>query len=624
MSDSITREIYPDIFDPGLPDDEFNKTNLASRRLYTAVRHLLSEYFGIDRDGRTAALAKEFPLFFCPLDASGDPVLQTHEDCAKTPPADEKLRFAAVYGQLVRSGHDDPSFGRMERWDRMLVEQGAGRTREEIEGEYKNLFPRGSVRFESRAKGWTPESSRPPASKDETFGQEPNPAYLKELDPELRKTIPQTIDLRVLITPDFIAQFTAAVQKFNANLELYRQVFLGLRREGVGKRLNGSGSTTRISTEQLAGVTERLISDGVSAADPHISLQVVSAIARALPGGSRGAGGGNGGDGHFSSFGIDLPDLDAGTHVEIIPDNLGAVRVIYYAAQLEELRLPAAVETVVEHATSGMLPISRGVAADRVYQWIKQTPRRINEFERRGLYARVLGLAQGAVDEPLPNREFSDLWLRFLSTVSQKYREIDSTERQLVSEEQVHKAGRDLAVNLSLHGYGIAHPAAIELQDLVREMMELLSEPAILAAYGVRDVWQLVDRVSALYLGGSVNGVKYRTMAASGEKVIAWLTRKAPVLSSASAIGLRLYTRGSRGNKIPTDEFRSLAELCERWLAVTGTPDATAERNTDPVDLPSQDTVPMLGQNITFPQSVQDALGQVGANVPALPAMPQA
>jgi hypothetical protein len=154
-------------------------------------------------------------------------------------------------------------------------------------------------------------------------------------------------------------------------------------------------------------------------------------------------------------------------------------------------------------------------------------------------------------------------------------------------------------------------------------MIELLSEPDVLGAYGVHDVWQLVDRVSTLYLGGPVNGVKYRTMAASGEKIIAWLTRKAPLLSSASAIGLRISHEGPNG-RVPTDDFRALAELCERWLAVTGTPDATAESNTDPVDLQRQNTVPMLGQNISYPQAAQDVLNQAGIGMPALPAIPQA
>ena len=569
------------------------------------MRHLLSEHFDIDRLAKTPSEPKDFPENFGPDEKPGD---WAHKNVTE-----ELVRFAAIYGQMLMSGHDDPSFGRMERWNRLLIDQ-ANRTRDELEADEKNVFPRGSLHYENPDKEkcgtWTPPSSRPEGSNCENFSVEPDPAKPGD-----------TTGFRVLIMPEFVSELTKAVQKYNAHPQLYRQVFFGLRREGVGKRVNGPAGESTIYARQLAAVTERLIADGADATDPYIGLLVTTAIANLLGGGHPGGPGGP--DSHFSAFAIDLPDLDAGTHVEIIPDNLNAVRVIYYSAQLEEMKLYATVDTIVEHATTGMLPVSRGVALDRLYQWIKLTPRRINEIERRGLYARVLGLAQGPVQEPLPNREFSDMWLRFLSTVSQKFREISSTDRELVSVEQIHKAGRDLAVNLSLHGYGVAHPAAIELQELLREVIDMLSDPEILRAYGVRDIWQLTDRVSALYLGGAVNGVRYRTMATSGEKIIAWLAGKAPILASASAVGLRVSVRTATG-PVATNDFRRLAELAERWLAVTGTADLIAERHTDPVDLQVQTTVPMLGQNIALPQSVQDTLEQVGVNVPDLAVIPPA
>lgn len=614
----IQTEVYPDIYDRNVPFGEYDKINISQKRLYLAIRHLLFEHFGIDKENKTAKDPAAFPCGFSPNDS----------DCDQNPQADfqvhtdDKIRFLSVFGQLRQGGNGDPSYGRMTRWDQMIIDHNnANRTRDEYASEASNVFPSGSIRFERQTDAqcgtWTPASSRmdpenPGQPLCENFGDEPNP------DPSQAD---HPIGFRILIMPEFVSQFTAAVQRYNAHHDLYRQVFHGLRREGVGKRVNGHSSKTSIFATQLAAITDRLIVDGVSSDDPHIGLIVTTAISNFLE-----SGGGAGDDGsHFSSFNIVLPDLDAGSHIEIIPDNLHAVRAIYYAANLEQLNLFSTVETVVQHAINGMLPVTRGVAIDRIYQWIKLAPRRINEVERRGLYARVLGLAQGSVNEPMPNREFNDLWLRFLATVSQKYREVSSTDRALVSMEQVHKAGRDLAVNLSLHGYGIAHPAAIELQNVVRDMLELLKEPEILNAYGVRDTWQLVDRVSSMYLGGSVNGVRYRTMAASGERIISWLADKATVLSSASAAGLRAVTFDTSNGtvrQVPTNDFQNLAEYAERWLAVTGTSDAIIERNSDPIDLESQPTVPMLSRENVMPRSIQQTLDQVGVSAP-LPAIPQ-
>jgi hypothetical protein len=286
------------------------------------------------------------------------------------------------------------------------------------------------------------------------------------------------------------------------------------------------------------------------------------------------------------------------------------VQVIYFSAQLEEMRLHAVIDKLVEHFQTGMLPITRGRAADKIYAWIKESPQRLAEPERRGIYGRVLGLAQGATNEGVPNREFSDLWTRFLSTVSVKYREVFSFQRDEVSVEQIHKAARDLAVNVSLHGYGIAHPAAVEMQRIIAEMLGMLDESDVLSAYGVRDRWQLVERVGALYLGGATNGVRYRTIAQSGEKVLAWLADHSSVLASSSASGLKLIDYSS-GAPRPTDDFRIIAELAERWLAVTGTqtmqPGSRASRRLQ------NNTRSLVGQSAGIPAACRTRSAKLGS-----------
>jgi hypothetical protein len=414
----------------------------------------------------------------------------------------------------------------------------------------------------------------------------------------------------VTIAYEFKEWVTDAVRRFNANKVLSLQAWQKLYETGTGK--DGSAATdTVIQLRNLADVTQRLISRNVAPGDPNIDLKVEQAVAETLAGGF---------DSQPSSLDISLPDLEAGVAVEIVRDNVLAVQAIYFSSQLEEMRVHATVDKVVEHFQVGMLPISRGPAADKIYAWIKETPKRLSEYERRGIYGRVLGLAMGSANEAAPNREFNDLWRRFLSSVSLKYREANSYTKDEVSVEQVHKAARDLAVNLSLHGYGIAHPAAIEMQAIIREMLSMMDEQAILSAYGVRDRWQLVDRISALYLGGALNGVRYRTMAAAGEKIIRWLADRSVVLASGSATGLSLtdFTGAA------TPQLKEIADLAERWLAVTGTPDDALRQSANPVDLQTQYTVPMLGQSQGIQRAVEEAARQVGAPIVNLPVIPQA
>jgi len=95
-----------------------------------------------------------------------------------------------------------------------------------------------------------------------------------------------------------------------------------------------------------------------------------------------------------------------------------------------------------------------------------------------------------------------------------------------------------------------------------------MSYPKVLSAYGAKDVWQLVERVSELYLGGAVNSVQQRTLAQSGARIIRWLMTNQSILSSPDAGGLD-FTK---------PEQQALVADVDRWLAVAGTDDAATEK----------------------------------------------
>ncbi len=437
--------------------------------------------------------------------------------------SEEKAVFLSVYGLLLANNYVDPSFGRQSRG---------------IAGPLDI---------------WVPKDERPAPVK-----------------PKKGEIAP---DANVLLVERFIEATTEAMKTYSANKTLFKEVYKVLFEEGKKYDETGKPTESTVFSRQLAEVTRRLIDERVDADDPQIRRYVLNALDSSIGGKV---------DGRSGYVDIDLPDLDTGTAVDIIPDNVRAVAAIYFSAMLEEMKLYSVTDKVAEHFVTGMLPVSRGAAGERIYEWIRGAPLRFNEMERRGVYGRVLGLAQGGATEVAANREFSDLWIRFLSTVSLLSRDAVTNETRKIVAEQVHKTARDLAVNVSLHGFGVAHFAAVEMQKLIRQMKEMLSRPELLTAYGVNDVWQLNDRVAALYLNGATNGVRYRTMARAGGSILQWLARNAPQLASAS--------------KPDSLDFsdRDLVFQCESWLAVTGTPDASVEKYTDPIDLQQQPTVPMM------------------------------
>src|SRR5262249_56829767 len=93
----------------------------------------------------------------------------------------------------------------------------------------------------------------------------------------------------------------------------------------------------------------------------------------------------------------------------------------------------------------------------KLYQYAEERSRRLPESERRAVYQRAFGLGGGGDGDA--NREFNGLWLRFLSAVRSL-----AAGGAGASQEHVRHAGRDLASNLSLHGFGTVYLAATELQ----------------------------------------------------------------------------------------------------------------------------------------------------------------
>jgi predicted flap endonuclease-1-like 5' DNA nuclease len=404
---------------------------------------------------------------------------------------------------------------------------------------------------------------------------------------------------------DFARSFSIARGEYDGNKALYNRVLEILADEGDSPATRTGRSVRAV---QLANVTQQLVNASVRAEDIHLPLKVRRALSstdaddNALP----------------SGINIELPDLEEQSNLDIVSDNLHAMQAIYFSAMLEEVKLFQVVDKLVELFQFGMLPLSKGPAGDRLYRYMKRNVTRLSEYDRRNLYGRTLGHAGGEAMGN-PNRDFQTLWLRFVSAVSSFSRQmsLDSLLRSRiparVHQEQVRKAGRDLAANLSLYGYGMAYSAATELQSQIKEVIAILSEPEVLGAYGARDMWGVVDQVAVLELGGARDSVRYRTMASSGAIVIRWLANRASHLSSVNNVEVldinEITNPIARRSGSPTIDPKDsdLVNACERWLAVTGTPEAQIESYSEPSEAPATTSRP-----ISIPSVARDALEAAG------------
>ena len=404
----------------------------------------------------------------------------------------------------------------------------------------------------------------------------------------------------------FVKAVSIALGEYTDDKNLFQKALGILIKEG------DIGPEREVEAAQWVAVVRSLRADGVTADNRHLPLQARRALA-GVDGTIDGA--------QPSTIGIDLPDLEEEADLEIVADNLDAVQAIYFAAMLEELKFFQVVDKLVELFNHGMLPLGRGDAGDRLYRYWKDSDERFTEIERRNLYARALGFPGGDPSQS-PNRDFDNLWLRFLSGVSSFTRQlqVDHLLRSdipvAVSQEQVRKSGRDLAANLSLHGYGIAYFAATELQKQIVEIKEILSNSEIRTTYGARDMFQVIDQVATLELGGAKNSIRYRTMANSGAVIIRWLATRAQRLAGTSLVdiidvrSLRNPTpprKGTKATKNPTDS--DLVNACESWLAVNGIPDLDVENYSQPSEAPMTTSRP-----IQIPAAARELLESVGVS----------
>jgi hypothetical protein len=406
----------------------------------------------------------------------------------------------------------------------------------------------------------------------------------------------------------FVSSLSSALAEYTRNKALFDEALKILA------KLGDVGNVRHVHADQWVRVVRSLREREITDKDDHLPTLVDGAL-KVVRGGGDGA--------PPSSITIDLPDLEEPAEKEIVKANLDGAQAFLMGAMLDELKFFQVVDKLVELFQKGMLPLGRGNAGDKLYLYWKESDERLSEIERRNLYTQIFGFPGGDT-HVMPNREFNDLWIRFISAVSSYVRQfqVDSLLRAripfTISQEQVRKSGRDLAANLSLHSYGIVPCAAPDLQKQIKEIIALLSDQEIKLAYGARDMWQVIDQVATLELGGAKNSVRYRTTATSGAVIIRWLANRADLLANSTVIrvldeqALRnpIQRRGVKVTNDPTDY--DLVNACEQWLAVNGIPDQKVEEYSQPSEAPM-----MTSRPIQIPAIAKDLLESVGVQAGA-------
>jgi hypothetical protein len=405
----------------------------------------------------------------------------------------------------------------------------------------------------------------------------------------------------------FTREFFRAVGEARSYGPLADKVLALLGQEGDPD--GPGGATPTVRCEEFARVMRQLAEAKVDANEPQLRRRVNEVLDKVQNVGF---------EDRIADLSIDLPDLEEISDENIIGENVRVMGPMIVSAMFEELKVFQVVDRIVEQFQHGVLPIGPGEAGKMLYQYWREAPNRMSEQERRNFAAITLGIPGG---DPggLVNRDFNDLWIRFVSSVSSFIRqnEVDALLRSAtpspISHQQVRKAARDLASNLSLHGYGMAHYAAREVQAQVTFMIKLLSDREIRGCYGARDMWQVVDQVATYDLGGAKTSSRYQTLATCGTIITAWLANRVNEINRATGPLINIdevrnppVASSHKATKDPNDH--DLVNACELWLADTATPDSEIERLAqEPRNTPT-----MTSKPIPIPAMAREMLDDLG------------
>lgn len=367
------------------------------------------------------------------------------------------------------------------------------------------------------------------------------------------------------------------------------------------------GNDPIVSAGEFAKVMRGLDTDKVTIGESMLRRKVNDVLDRV-----QGVGSDDVGD-----FKVQLDDFNKTTDNTIVAENVLVMGPMIVSAMFEELKVFQVVDKITEQFLHGMLATGPGNAGKMLYKYWREAPNRLSELERRNFASMTLGVP-GGDPGAMVNRDFNDLWIRFVSSVSNFVRqnEVDQLLRSRtpapINQQQVRKSARDLAGNLTLHGYGMAHFAGRELTQQINMTIKLLSDPEIRGAYGAKDMWQVVDQVATYDLGGAKTSSRYRTLASCGLIITAWLSRNiAKIVSPTEPIidmsQVRFPNFGDGHNATTNPNDYDLVNACELWLADTATTDSQVDAMSQPREAPQ-----MTSKPIPIPAMAKEMLDGIG------------
>ncbi|MBC5784494.1 hypothetical protein H8N03_16215 [Ramlibacter sp. USB13] len=392
------------------------------------------------------------------------------------------------------------------------------------------------------------------------------------------------------------------------------------------------GGSTSISHQEFAFVARSIIGNGASIKFGHPDLESSIRIALDQYVQSRATG---------DSLSLPPGTLPGGTQnaggdADLNSDNIRVIGLVYPLALLEKALPLRVADRVAELFMNGLLPFGQGAAGKAIDDYYWESEDRLNEAQRRSQYARMIGMPGGEVSkEVAPNKNFEQLFLRFISAVSEftRQREVDRmfttrTSILATTDEQVRKCAFEVAQNASLYAWGGSFHVAARINRHLQRAIEILNQPPVLRVYAASNHWQVIERVAQQDFGGAPNWAKYSTMAQAASRIFDVLARNTPALSASAtgvpflfdpalagsvSSGFAITTTSTRppSGLSPADTNQILTSV-QLWLAVNGVRDDQVKQYAQPVEMNTVPSIPTLpGTSTSGDTSGMDVLNKL-------------
>ena len=310
---------------------------------------------------------------------------------------------------------------------------------------------------------------------------------------------------------------------------------------------------------------------------------------------------------------------NAGGDSDLVSDNIRVMGLAYSLALLEKTLLLPVTDRLTTLFMNGMLPFGHDAAGKALDDYYWDTEDRFTESQRRSHYSRMLGMPGGEVSKEIaPNKDFEQLFLRLISSVSEfiRQREVDrmfnNPARLLsVTSEQVRTRAFEVGQNASLHSWGAGFHVTTRINRQLQLAIDILNQPQVLKTYAASNHWQVVERVAQQDFGGAPNWSKYSTMAQSSSTIFNLLAKYTSVLSATNSARPFLSETPDNEGDIGFNDTNALLGAVQAWLAVNGVRDDQVKQYAQPSELTSSPSLPSLAVPTTGPGSPMEVVNKL-------------